>query len=110
MLINIAKDFSRSPKGRYHPQDGNQTGQQFRDTFLIPVLQNPNEELLIDLDGALGYPSSFLEEAFGGLVRGGFSMKTLKARMEIKATEPRKVRYIDQIWDYIAEAKIEATA
>ena len=58
--ISVAKNFSVYPGGRT-PEDGPFSGEVFR------------KELLIDLDGTRGYGSSFLEEAFGGLVRSGFS-------------------------------------
>ena len=108
MTINIAKDFSRVPAGRYHPADGNRTGELFRTEFLAKYLSKSDEPLEISLDGAVGYPSSFLEEAFGGLIRIGFTVEQLKARLTIVATEPRKKRYIEQIWTYIVEAKERA--
>lgn len=110
MVVNIAKDFSKVPAGRYHPDDGNRTGELFRTKFLVSHLDASDETLEIDLDGAVGYPSSFLEEAFGGLVRMGFTVEQLESRLSIVATEPRKKRYIEQIWDYIQEAKSPAIA
>lgn len=66
-LIKIATDFSRTPGGRYR-SDGPASGEEFREDILIPALSH-GDTVTIDLDGARGYPSSFLEEAFGGLVR-----------------------------------------
>lgn len=74
ITIKISKDFSSKVKGRYHPQDGNFTGQKFRDTFLVPNF-NKYDKLIIDLDDSYGYPSSFREEAFGG---GWLDILTLK--------------------------------
>lgn len=102
--INIAKQFSKVPAGRYLA-DGNKTGELFRTKFLIEALNGTKEEIEIVLDGAVGYPSSFLEEAFGGLVRNGFTADQLKERLRIVANEPRKKRYVAQIWDYITEAE-----
>ena len=65
--INIAKDYTPYPGGRY-PEDGSGNGEDFREKHLIPVFNN-QESAIIELDGVVGYPSSFLEEAFGGLVR-----------------------------------------
>ena len=54
------------------------------------------------MDGAKGYGSSFLEEAFGGLVRCcGFEPNLLKERLVIK-TEDSLLS--TEIWDYIEEA------
>lgn len=70
-VVNIANDFSPYPGGRY-PEDGKFSGQEFRDNFLIPRLE-ANEPFIVQLDGTRGYGSSFLEEAFGGLVRCGYA-------------------------------------
>ncbi|MEM9522890.1 MAG: STAS-like domain-containing protein [Pseudomonadota bacterium] len=110
MLVNIAEDFSKVPAGRYHPKDGNRTGERFRNEFLEKLLRANDDKITVNLDGAVGYPSSFLEEAFGGLVRVGFPYETLKARLQITTTEPRKKRYVDQIWQYIQDAKDTALA
>lgn len=67
MIINIARDFSRFPAGRY-VTDGPFSGQAFRDEYLLPALKNA-QKVIVELDGARGYGSSFLEEAFGGAVR-----------------------------------------
>ena len=63
-IINIARDFSKTPAGRYLT-DGPFSGEHFRESVLLPALQT-HELLKVDLDGTLGYGSSFLEEAFGG--------------------------------------------
>ena len=65
--VNVAKDFTRFPSGRYK-RAGNTSGEAFREKFLVPALQ-ARKEVEIELDGVLGYGSSFLEEAFGGAVR-----------------------------------------
>ncbi len=65
--INVAADFSRYPGGRYR-QHGHHAGEAFREDHLAPSLDQ-NERVIVDLDGVVGYPPSFLEEAFGGLVR-----------------------------------------
>ena len=67
--IAIASEFSRFPGGRYRA-DGEHSGEAFRDDLLIPALRS-NQTVTVILDGAAGYPSSFLEEAFGGMVRLG---------------------------------------
>ena len=66
-IINIATDFSRYPGGRLLT-DGLYSGERFRKEYLLPVLKS-GEHAKIKFDGARGYGSSFLEEAFGGLVR-----------------------------------------
>lgn len=69
--LSIAKDFSEFPAGRI-PDDGPNSGQRFRDDYLAPALKDAikNSDIVeVNLDGTMGYGSSFLDEAFGGLVR-----------------------------------------
>ncbi len=100
--INIAKDFSETPLGRY-VTDGKFSGERFRDEFLVPALKvGP---LTVEIDDTEGYGSSFLEEAFGGLVRKRhFSADELKNRLRIKSSSPAFGVYEGLIWRYIAEA------
>jgi hypothetical protein len=57
------------------------------------------------LEGAAGYPSSFLEEAFGGLVRvAHFDVQELEQKLSIEAGGVEYKRYERDIWDYIAAA------
>lgn len=62
------KDFSKYPGPRYI-RLGDFSGEEFRDNVLIPALQD--DYVSVDFGGVYGYGSSFLEEAFGGLVRKG---------------------------------------
>lgn len=98
--ISIASDFSPSPAGRYR-SDGPYPGEVFRDTQLVPALQ-ANDEVHVDLDGTSGYGSSFLEEAFGGLVRMGFSEDELRRRLKIHSS---RASYELRVWKYIHSAK-----
>src|SRR5882762_2669882 len=69
--INIAKEFTDTPGPRYR-HEGDGSGEQFREELLRERFVSANDSksmLHINLDGAVGYPSSFLEEAFGGLAR-----------------------------------------
>lgn len=100
-IINIGKQFSRFPAGRYK-KDGPASGEQFRDDVVKPLLKNTAiEKIIIELDDALGYGSSFLEEAFGGLVRDGFSSSQLTEHIEFVSDD---LSLIDEIKDYIAQA------
>ena len=65
--IHVADDFSRYPIGRYRT-DAEASAEAFRDDLLAPALRD-HDRVRVDLDGAAGYPSSWLEESFGGLVR-----------------------------------------
>ena len=103
--IDIGADFSATPLGRYHPQDGPNTGERFRREFLVPALKS-GEKVVVTIDQVEGYGSSFLEEAFGGLVRvEGYSSADLKTRLEIKCLDPDYDLYKKAIWRHIERAK-----
>lgn len=106
-MISIAKQFSETPAGRY-AVDGPFSGQAFRDKILYPALMESDYvEVEVDLDGALGYGSSFLEEAFGGLVREKkMSARDLEKRLKIKSSHRL---YEDRVWAYIRDAGKRAT-
>jgi STAS-like domain of unknown function (DUF4325) len=101
IVLNIAKEFSRSPAGRYKT-DGPYSGEAFRDRHLIPALRR-SEIVEVQLDGAFGFGSSFLEEAFGGLVRvAGFKAKELHEKLRISS---KLKTYENRIWLYVDEAR-----
>ena len=64
--IDVARNFTPYPVGRTR-SDGRHSGEAFRDDYLVPALKAG--AVTVAMDGAKGYGSSFLEEAFGGLVR-----------------------------------------
>ena len=69
IVVDVARDFSRTPGGRY-AREGLASGEEFRTRVLEPILdRNEEARVLVDLDSAAGFTSSFLEEAFGGLAR-----------------------------------------
>jgi hypothetical protein len=81
-VINIEKDFSRYPAGRFKA-DGPHSGERFREELLIPALKSCEGKIIVEFDGARGLGSSFLEEAFGGLIRVGFSATELRNRLDM---------------------------
>ncbi len=99
-VINVAKDFTRYPAGRYE-KNGNTSGEAFRKRFL----ENPiakGETVTIELDGTIGYGSSFLEEAFGGLVRAvKVSSSDLASTLNLVSSDNV---LIEEIRQYIDEA------
>lgn len=99
-IIHVATDFSSVPAGRFR-MDGPFSGEQFREEHLRPLLAR-GEKVIVDLDNVEGYGSSFLEEAFGGLVRYGyFTRSQLRNMLELRCDDQT---YIDEIWSYINEA------
>ena len=84
--INIARDYTTRPGGRYL-EDGDGNGTEFREKFLLPIIASGKKAEII-FDGASGYPSSFLEEAFGGLVRKGYLPDQILSTFEFIADDP----------------------
>ena len=61
ICINIARDYSKIPGGRY-VEDGPYSGQDFREKLLLPKFQKAKQQgetLQVNLDGEYGYGSSF---------------------------------------------------
>jgi hypothetical protein len=59
-------DFSETPGGRYK-KEGPFSGEEYRETVLIPAVKKGH--VTISISGIAGASASFLEEAFGGIVR-----------------------------------------
>lgn len=71
VIVKIARDFSRTPGPRYI-KEGKWSGELFRTEKFYNIFNdaiNHNNIVVVDLDGVLGYGTSFLEEIFGGLIR-----------------------------------------
>ncbi|EJB8517514.1 STAS-like domain-containing protein [Acinetobacter baumannii] len=106
MIINIATDFYPRPAGRFSA-DGEYTGESFRENQLKPKLlevkKTPGRHLIVDFTGVTMAGSSFLEEAFGGLVRNReFTKEFLREVLIIRS--PRRPIIKDRIETYINEA------
>ncbi len=101
-MITVTKDFHPYPAGRY-PEDGAGNGTTFRELFLLPAIK-AGEHLTINLDGAPGYPSSFLEEAFGGLVRAHVDPQVIRKLLKFEVTQPGFDRYVAKIWEHVDRA------
>jgi hypothetical protein len=109
MKIKIATDFSTAPGPRY-TKEGKFSGQEFRNNLLLPKLKEAmaaNCHLEIDLDGAAGYGTSFLEESFGGLIREDkIDLPTIKKTLKFVSTEEPEL--LDEINEYLEDAHNEA--
>lgn len=100
--INISSDFTRYPGGRYR-KHGDGSGEEFRDDFLVPAINN-EDHVIIEMDDTAGYPASFLEEAFGGLIRAGFAKDLLRAKLKLMAVKEEFTIYPEIAWSYIEDA------
>ena len=103
-FISIGKDFSRAPIGRYK-SDGAFSGEVFREDILKPALDS-YQVIEIKIDDVEGYGSSFLDEAFGGLIRvHSFTKEELLNRIQIKYELPEFEVYQKLITKYIKQEK-----
>lgn len=105
-------DFVKAP-GFRSKADGENSGEWFRDAILAPKLKaaiSENEKLVVRLDGVAGYGSSFLEEAFGGLIRKRLATPAQVDRhLQVVAGSPLFRPYEDLIRRFIKRSA-EATA
>lgn len=105
MIIDVAKEFHVYPWGR-------EQGERFRREILYPKLMEAvnvgNTPLVVDINGCRSLGSSFLEEAFGGLIRvNGMKKDAVKANLKIKKSPPALDIFVDAIWEYINKARPE---
>lgn len=100
-MIKVATSFSKLPCVR-RKKDGPYSGEEFRVDRLLPAFAE-SERVVVDLEGCLALGSSFLDEAFAGLIRyHGFTYMQLKNRLEIRFSVKS---YIDEAWKFMKEAR-----
>jgi hypothetical protein len=104
----ISRDFSATPGSRYIIE-GDFSGEALRKEILTNMLQSAiddNTKLFIDLDGTSGYGTSFLEEAFGGLIReNNYNYQTICDHVILKSEEEEYL--LDDIDGYLQDAQNE---
>lgn len=103
ITYSIANDYTDTPGPRYE-SEGLYSGENFRNQVLLKLIEEAKQnktKILIDLDGGYGYPTSFLEESFGGVVRVTKD-KTIVDLFEFKSDEEPSL--IDEINLYIKSA------
>jgi len=103
----ICKEFSPSPGPRY-ASEGDFSGEEFRIKLLAPRLKDAisnKKTLFIDLDGTAGYGTSFLEEAFGGLIRiDKYKYDDILAHLQLKSEEEPYLT--EDIMGYLKDAHV----
>jgi hypothetical protein len=103
--LKIVEDFSRTPGVRYKCE-GMFSGEEFRTDVLLPRCEKAISEkskLKIFLDGTAGLGTSFLEEAFGGLIReNNLDYNCLKDILIFVSDE--NPDYIEEINEYMKNA------
>lgn len=106
--ITVIKDFGRKPYGRYQDQ-GEFSGERFRKEVLAPKLKQASStgvKVEVILDGYNRYGRSFIDEAFGGLIREeGFSSAQLHNLLEIVHSDAPSIASL--AWERIEKASQE---
>ncbi|TDF37982.1 STAS-like domain-containing protein [Histophilus somni] len=97
-IITIVDDFSRSPYRRKSAEvpsgEEDTTGENFRKTLLTPAL-HANDKVKVVLTGYNRYARSFLDEAFGGLIReDGFTYDDLKNRLSYEHASVKSIELL----------------
>lgn len=99
---SIARHFSPTPGPRFSRQ-GPYSGESLR-AKLVKLLDESDAIVTVDLDGTRGFGSSFLDEAFGGLVRSEHKAKNdILRRFKFKSTVDPS--YIAEILESIQRAE-----
>ena len=102
----FVKDFSVTPGSRYIVEGKKaHSGEEFRVNFLEPKFieaTKNNAKIIVNLDGTIGYGTSWLEEVFGGLARSFGHQKVLD-KLEFISEEEDYL--IEDVKDYITNAE-----
>jgi hypothetical protein len=106
--LSVLRDFSRTPGPRFE-WEGKHSVELFRKNILLPKLieaQQAGKKLRVNLDGTAAYGTSFLEEAFGGLVRHEEVSKEDTLQLIVYVSEEEDY-LIEDILEYINDAEPE---
>lgn len=101
----IVRDFSETPGPREKVQ-GDFSAELFVESVLNPEFQkmdsDPDLKMEIDLDGTLGYGTSFLEEVFGGTARKK-GVDFVRDRIDVLSEEEPWLK--DEIKSYVNDVE-----
>lgn len=101
LLIKV-QSFSRFPGPRFK-RLGEHSGEAFREDVLLPAIKKHGGDIVVDLDGTMGYGSSFLEECFGGLIRAGVEPSiAISIANNLKSDEDESLK--SEIQEYVQDA------
>ena len=109
MKLRVMSKIEGYPGPRYKNQ-GPGSGEEFREKYLKKAFDeavSKDEILVVDMEGSpFGYPTSFLEEAFGGLAR---IRGTDKVKRNIKIICVSEPHLKEEIIHYINYSETEKT-
>lgn len=101
----VVRDFSETPGPREKVQ-GDFSAELFVETVLNPEFErmdnDPSLKMEINLDGTLGYGTSFLEEVFGGTARAR-GVDFVRNRIEVISEEEPWLK--DEIKSYVDDVE-----
>jgi hypothetical protein len=101
LRYSLAREFARDPGPRYKKQGPN-SGEAFR--AVLRDLLGRGGIVRINLDGTSGIGSSFLDEAFGGLIFAeGMQASDVLARIKLESSDDET--YILDIMESIEKAQ-----
>lgn len=108
VLYDVGNQFHHRPMGRKRT-DGEFSGEVFREKVLYPFFnelsdKQANKMLVLDFNSVSMAGSSFLEEAFGGLVRSGVKKDLILSHLIILVDRELKELIEDRIYEYIKRA------
>lgn len=111
--IVVIDDFSKTPYGRSPdkvlPHEAEHTGEVFRNKILSQKLKDSikeNTKLTVELTGYNRYGRSFIDEAFGGLIReDGFSYEQLRTYLNIEHNSVPSI--VTLAWQRIKKAAFD---
>lgn len=95
-ITKYLKDFARNLGPRYRKINGmetNYSGEEYREEHLKPMLEDKEHEYILNIDDTQG-SSSFWEEAFGGIVRAGYSPEFINDKIEIISNDKELLKDI----------------
>ena len=96
----FATQYSPYPGGRFI-RLGEYSGEDFRETVLVPVVES-GDFIEIDATGVkLSFSPSFLDEAFGGLVKK-YGLKKVKETISFSAKDNRDLE--GKMWSFAEKA------
>jgi hypothetical protein len=100
IIIKIAEVFTKFPGTRFR-KEGKHSGEEFYEDILKPKLNelwdDPDKALLIDFDGTLGFPSSFISQVILYVKKDFEDIEVIKKKLKFKTDDEPLLQ------DFIAE-------
>ena len=106
MTLNIAKEFATVVGARTR-DESDFSGEEFREELLIPRFEQARRKgtkLLVIFAGMKNYPTSFLEESFGGLARK-FSVEEVLKVLRLGEAPSTAPYLINDVRRYICQER-----